>query len=182
MGYGSGITTDRIYRIKTGTFGTGYFCLTSENIYIVSFGQLTKKYHLIQGSGVTGFIGAVLLGISGERDKRQALQKDAFWIIPLQAVQDVQIVEPNDGPERVLLATSRTTWNLFVVNDLSFTLTAINMARFDQLGDSITRVNANDTATSVPAAKLQSLKKLFEAGLITQNEYSEKKQEILSQL
>lgn len=160
--YSSGITNNRVYQVQTGTFGTGYFCLTTANIYIVSFAELTKKYPLKESS----FIGTVLLSILGQRDETKPLQKNGSWTIPLHTIRDVQILESSENSvEKIILATDAITWNFFVVNDLSFTLAAINMARFNQLGATLTKVDTNDMSTNGHAAKLQNLKNLFEAGL-----------------
>ena len=176
--YRSGVTTDRVYHVKSGLFSTGYFCLTTENLYIVSFAELTRKFPLIE----SGFISSVLLGVLGVRDEREAFQKDGFGKNPLGSIRDVQIVESNESVEHLVLITDVRIWNLFVVNDLSFTLEAINMARFNQLEDQGDEPNGRDTFSKEHVAKLQRLKELFDSGLITHGDYDAKRLEILSHL
>lgn len=174
---------DRAFDVKTGLYGTGYICFTNENIHIASFAELTRKYPLLKSAGsVGGFLSLMLGEMVGKRDKRMALQKDGFWTIPLRSVLDAQIVSSNEGPECVTLATNSTIWNLYVGEKTSFTLTAINMARFNQLEGQVAKPNVRDTFTNEHRAKLQHLKELLDDGLITQDDFDAKKQEILSHL
>lgn len=178
--YRSGITTDRVYRVQHGTFGTGYLSLTTKSIYVVSFAKVTRKYPLKED---TGFLGGLLLGVMGERDERKPFQKDGFWEIPSKSVTDAQIIEPEGSVECVKLTTNATSWSLYVGrDDLRFALAAINMARFGQLDAPNAKVGAQQVVTNEHMARLQQLKELLDTNLITQAEYIAKKQEVLSSL
>lgn len=176
-GYRSGIGNERMYQVKYGTYATGYFCLTSESLYIVAFAKLTKKFPLMEP---LSFVGAVLLGVLGERDERTPYQKDGSWLIPLNTILDANIFASRDDDDCIVLTTTSTIWNFYLGDDLQFPLTAINMARFGQLENKETESQA--TSTGDHRGKLQELKDLFDANLITQSEYEAKKQEILSRL
>lgn len=181
VGYQSGMANNRVYQVKHGTFATGYFCLTDRNIYIAVFAKLTKKHPLIEKPS---FVNRFLLGMLGERDEREDFPKDGFWPVSLKSIQDVQIATPEENVECITLTTGSNIWNLYVADNLSFTLTAINMARFGEFESIHKRTisEAQNKPTNDATVKLQELKKLLTANLITQNEYDSKRQDILSRL
>lgn len=173
----------RAFNVKTGLYGTGYICLTDQNVHIASFAELTRKYPLLKSLGsVGGFLSFMVGEMVGDRENRKALQKDGFWTIPLKSILDAQVVSSNEGPDYITLATNSTNWNLYVGDKITLTLTAINMARFNQLQGQVAKPNVRDEVDNELRAKLQHLKELLDDGLITQADFDAKKQEILLHL
>ena len=179
--YRQGVSSERVYRHTYGTYGTGYICFTDKNIYITTLDSLTKEYPLYP-SGSKGFLVAVLEGMIGERNRREAYNGDKTWTIDYPSVVGAQItqVEGSDT-EIVYIRTTSVDWNIHqhFSDALPEILTAIKMGKNDKLASIWAKP---ETKNSDVPNLLKKLNELKEAGIITEAEFQQKKQQLLNQM
>lgn len=182
---------DRSYLHKLGTFGTGYTCLTLSRLYIVALKDLTKRYPLVEG-GATGFVTRVFGRMGGEEDSREPITSDRTYDLDVKSILDAQVIQDVGARDAVAVRTANEqilVYRHFTHQDEEIALAiqmVLNRKMAQALGvqNQVERIEstASNSLKGDNAANLQELKRLFDLGLISDQEYSSKKAEILSRL
>ena len=184
--YKQGISSGKMYRHTYGTYGTGYICFTDKNVYITALNSLTQEYPLYL-TGSKGFMLRVLEGMVGERNDRKPYKGDNTWTINYPSVVGAQItqVEGNSN-EIVYMKTTTVDWQIeeHFAGELPSILTGINMGISGKLAQIWVSKQSNTDGQSSPEVieLLEKLGELKSAGIITETEFEQKKQELLSRI
>jgi hypothetical protein len=179
--YNQGISSGRMYRHTYGTYGTGYICFTDKNIYLTALDALTQEYPLYP-SGSKGFFLGVLEGMIGERNDRKAYSGDKTWTIDYPSVVGAQITQvEGSSTEIVYIKTTSVDWQIHqhFSDTLPEMLTAIKMGSAGKLASIWAKPEAKNS--DIPSL-LKKLSELKEAGVITEAEFQQKKQQLLNQM
>jgi len=162
------------YSFTHSNFGNGYLCLSDKSINIVSLGQISVQYPLYKQGKVISAIDN-LFGMNNILEK-----SDNILTIPYRTELDVQEVGIV-----IELFTPILTWMIHPLNPNSkpFILTGIRMGllgKYDNLGP----VPSN--LTKQPSEEvLDLIKKLGDlklAGIISNEDFEQKKKELLARL
>ena len=165
------------------TIGGGYLCLTDQNVRIVSLGQMNNFLEAHVKKGVSSFVADVLTGVAGGVVEHPEISKDdKLWTIPNQTIVGAQISESG-----LTIATAVMRWS---VNDFGFggeselMSVALNMAMTGKLAriGSATKGNLESKSSEEAIKLLKQLGELLERGIITQEEFDQKKKELLAKL
>jgi len=193
-------------------FGTGYVCVTTKNLHLVSLGTLSQKFRLYESDWVASYEqtaenlfegGLDVLGqlLDSKYHERQSLYRptrapspqekeqrileknDQIWVVPYHSMQSAQIVG-----KYISLTTPVMTWEIHehFNNHLRPIWAAINMGasgKYAHLWDS------PEPKQKVPAQHgadvvtlLKQLSELKAQGVITEVEFEQKKKELLARL
>jgi tetratricopeptide (TPR) repeat protein len=124
----AGTLGESAFVFHQGFYGTGYLCLTDKNIFIISFGDLTRQFPLFeQKSGFSKFVSGMMdfvARIHVSNNIKPELS-DRVWEIPYKTILGAQIPDGN-----IELITAAITWEIhkhFSDPSLETMLTAINM-------------------------------------------------------
>jgi hypothetical protein len=123
-----GIADNRLNVSSAGTYASGCICFTNQNIYFVALQTVTQKYPLFK-SGPTGLSRAILEGVFGKGNDREAYQGDKTWAVDYPSVLGAQITKPGGkGAEIVYIKTESIDWKIYDEPDfLAEMLTIIKM-------------------------------------------------------
>jgi tetratricopeptide (TPR) repeat protein len=104
------------YAVLFGTYGTGYLCLTSKNIYLISIGQLTKQFPLFKRG----------IFASPSVSFREPEKNDKFWTVPYQSIIGAHMAE-----NQIMIILHAMTWEVYehFTGQLQEILTGINLGR-----------------------------------------------------
>lgn len=180
---------DRAYLYKSGTFATGYLCLSSKTAYIVGLAKMTQQFPLYATGGM-GFMFKVLGRMTGEADERQPLNSDKTWAISYGSMLGAEIAEGSERTERLFVRTAVELYH--IVSHFDDTLvkmaTGMNMGISGKL-EAIWSEPATDSqatqAKVLSSEIIETLKKLGDlkdAGVLTDAEFELKKKDLLSRL
>lgn len=167
----------------SGFFGTGYIALTIENLYIVSLGELAKEYPLYK-LGLMGFASDVFSSMLGEVNSREPLLKDKTFKIFMNSIINIQDALDDDGRDVIALQTKNQKYLFYarfpdVPEDIVNCIHYVSSGKLDQL---LINESQDSIDNSDVMEKLRKLKKLFDEGIISKEEFEEKKKDYLSQL
>jgi len=179
--YRQGIASDRMYRHTYGTYGTGSICFTDKNIYITALDSLTQEFPLYP-TGSKGFFVSVLEGMLGERNDRKAYSGNKTWTVDYPSVTGIQITQVEGSSTEILyIKTTSVDWQIHqhFRDTLPEMLATIKMGTAGRLASIW---NKSESKNSDIAELLKKLNELKEAGIITEAEFQQKKQQLLKQM
>lgn len=164
-----------------GKFGMGYICLSDKYLRIVSIGSLSSKYAKQFSSGmVTKVFKALVLSTY---DMRGAEKEDKLWVIPFNDIQGVH--RENSG---FRIYTYAENWEVAIYRgDEEYMLTALELARagglsgiidLGKLGIGTMPANSEDEIFD----KIERLALLRDKGILSIEEFEQKKKELLARL
>ncbi len=166
-----------------GNYATGYLCLSSDNLYFVTIPELTEKYPMFE-KGANNFLGSVLGALAGTTtNNRTRHLKYTIYSSSYRDILSASILPDEDLRivDELVIITNSTTWycrSHFIDDDLLLK-TGINMGMNNEFKNIIDDKNINiDECTEL----LKKIKDLYLAELITEDEYKNKKNEILKRL
>lgn len=167
--------------VHEGHFGSGYIILAEKNIWIISIGELSKKF-----SKTIGLAGKVLFAALRNLDMTSTEKNDKVFCIPHSDIQYVNIKD-----KIISLGIGADNWeiNTWFGGEEEKLLGALNLARRDmvaELWNPLVSKPAPKTVTE-PAAEdiygqIEKLKKLLDIRAISQEQYDQKVQDLLSRL
>jgi tetratricopeptide (TPR) repeat protein len=115
-----------------GTRAVGYICLSDKNLFIVTFGDLSKKYINKKG-GLTGFLISSLTRIS---DNTNIETENKVWTIPYTSISNVRISPNQDQKiEKVEIQSSQINCDIYTYFDQKTLLSAIEMGIKGELAE-----------------------------------------------
>lgn len=166
-----------------GTAGAGYICVTDKNLWIVSLGEVVKRF--VQKRGLFSKLALAALR-NYDFSKRE--EKDRHWTIPAHTIRGVSSTNHDD----MRLDTTSETWQIapFIRDDLPAILTALDLLRSGRLGALLEnpivppepeKSSLGSSSDEVFAA-LERLSKLRDMGAITEAEFDAKKKELLGRI
>ena len=170
--------------VHRGKYGMGYLCLSTKSLRVVSIGALSKKHASKIGFGLLGKF--LLLLLTNNLDTRSIERNDKLWEVPFNSIQ--AIVQQD---EEITIQTPVENWKLFAAwnDDIQVINALLNMAKSGNL------INVIDTRrlrlaqqTTSPRSSVQifedieKLASLKERGIITQEEFDQKRKELLARL
>jgi tetratricopeptide (TPR) repeat protein len=164
----------------TGNYGMGYLCLTDRFLRIVSIGSLSKKYGNKLGVGLGKKILAAFLN---NFDFRSIEKEDRIWAIPFK---DIQGIYQEDGAFQIV--TPKEGWEVFPYwSENEYIHFALELARSGNLRKLINVDNLSITPMQSNAddkifEKIERLASLREKGIITSEEFEQKKKELLARI
>lgn len=180
--YKQGAFDNRPFVYKNGSFGTGYLAQTDRSLYIVSLRELTEKYPLYPSAFSTeGFLDTLFSSMAGERDNRRPVRKDLEEVIPLSTIIGAKMASGDirTTPHIYTRASSIQVYPHFGDAD-ELILTGIHMF---MAGTKSPSSDTGNTSKSDELVKLlKQLQELRAAGVLSEEEFSAKKEDLLSRL
>ena len=161
-----------------GSAGTGYLCLTTRNVYLASFGQLTQMYSATKGMGLGGGFRALLAReISHVRKEKT----DKLWVVPNRQITTIQLVEGH-----VELQSHSGSWQIFSFfgheTERIRGYIAAAAGAFAGQPELPADTGIPLTSEADPVRLLRQLGELRAAGVLTEEEFEAKKNELLARL
>lgn len=174
---------DKHYLYISGTFGTGYLALTTQNLYIISLKTLTKKYPLYD-LGIKGFGWDVFSRMQGEVNDRNPLLIDKMYKIFTQSILGAQIILDDEKSDAVDIRTSidHILFYPHFVGDDTHIVDCLKFVSSGELDHLICKSDQGDLNQEDVIEKLRSLKILLEEEIISREEFEQKKRELLKKL
>ena len=167
--------------VHEGHFGSGYIVLAEKNIWIISIGELSKKF-----SKTIGLAGKVLFAALRNLDMTSTEKNDKVFCIPHSDIQYVNIKD-----KVISLGIGSDNWEIstWFGGEEEKLLGALNLARRDMVAELWNPLVAKPAPKPVtePAAEdiygqIEKLKKLLDIRAISQEQYDQKVQDLLSRL
>lgn len=165
----------RVYRNKLGNYGSGYLCLTNSAIYASVIESISRDFAAIP-SGLTYKFWDTA---AGNRDKRNLYEETATWRITFEEILGSQIGTDDDGQKVIILRTSSgQDWNIgdFLRGTLEEMQAAIAMGKSGKFSKYFSK---GVDKTEEILSKLVALK---DAGVLSEQEFEEKRRGILKGL
>ena len=163
-----------------GSVGTGYLCLTTENAYLVSLGDLARKYHPEKGVGVSRITG---LG-HGASWHWQIEKADELHTVPTRTISSAQelkamgaFIELQAHSGNYLMYPPFSDWAEYVSRALAW-----SAAGYPGLCTSAADRTPQPTAQTDTLELLRQLGELKASGILTEEEFLAKKTELLARL
>lgn len=174
-----------------GSYGSGYICITDRSLYLVSLGQVSQQFPLFSQPTLLGSTtltrdlnrlkDAFNLFFSGWSDHLEVERTDRIWMLPYQSITDAQQVQ-----NFIKLLTPAQTWEIYehFSNHLPVILTGVRMCISGKLVGICApeRPSVQASSASETLELLRKLGELKETGIITEEEYEEKKKKLLVRL
>jgi hypothetical protein len=174
--YKQGLSSGKLYRSTSGTFGTGYISFSDKNIYISALSALTKEYPLYKKS----FMDDLFDGLQGQMNDREPYKGDKTWAIEYPSLVGAQITQ-SDGSDVIFLKTTTLDWYIHehFIDTLPNILNAIKMGYSGKLASIWVKPAANKAEA---LDLLEKLNVLRTTGIITEAEFEQKKRKLLDQI
>jgi len=169
------------YTSHHGRHGFGYIGLTDQALHLVSLGDLSRRY--LKGRGL---LRRAFFALLRNIDFQSVEKQDRTWTVPYSSITDAQRVEDD-----IHLATPAETWQLqpIYTDSHSTILTAITMGRagklatiWDEPAAPRPQIEPASSSPEETVKLLEQIADLKEKGIITQQEFEEKKKDLLSRL
>jgi tetratricopeptide (TPR) repeat protein len=164
-----------------GKFGIGYVCLSDRYLRIVSIGSLSRKYAKQPGAGIAKKVFKAL--VLGNYDMRGAEKEDKFWVIPFKDIQGIYKEDASFD-----LITFSENWEIAMLwGDENYMFTALELARTGNLRRVIDlnklriKAKTSDSEDDI-LDKIERLASLRDRGVISIEEFEQKKGELLARL
>lgn len=162
--------------VHQARFGLGFVAITNKSIWIVSLGDPSRK--LLKGNGIfkKGF-----LMLLRNFDFSGVEKEDKFFQFPYQHISNLQKCENG-----IILKTDIETWTL--ASDDPMLYPALSLALEDRIDEIFLSTPPSLPAIMAPPplypnqdifTQIEKLKNLLDLGAITQQEFDEKKKELL---
>ena len=181
--YKRGAFDSQTYLYKSGTYGTGYLALANSLLFITVISDASKKFPMFP-EGATGFVFTVLSGMAGERDDRKRYTGTKIWEILYSDILGVQIVTNEDQRDVIALHTVPMNYQIehHFRGSLQYMLAGIRMGMKGRLKNLGTNTTPNDQPSQDAIELLKKLNDLKLAGIISEEEFQQKKKAILAQV
>lgn len=162
---------------EVGTYGQGYVCLTTQNVYICSLGSLCNNVKKVVKNPFSFLLGMI--------ERYEYSKTDQLWSITNQDVKGTQI-KTDDSLKKdfILLRTDDTNWDLnpFFSDEKERLFTAFNMARMGKFNNIWPDKEITTASSSEIMELIKKLSELRNQNVITEAEFENKKKDLLSRL
>lgn len=164
------------YTFTSFNYGSGYISLSDKHVYLATLGQVSEKYPAFKRGIAWDFLSIGLLNTNAAMEKN-----DRLWTLSYQTVNDSQ---ESDG--KIVLVTPAITWEIMPLNAgaIPFILAGLSMGashKWDEIRGTGHSVKSSRGGSDV-FELLQKLSGLREAGIISEEEFKQKKRELLARL
>lgn len=168
-------TSDSVYETTHFSYGSGYLCLTSKKIILISLAQVSRQFPFYK----QGIIGTTLMALS--KQIGQLEKSDKSWSIPYKTVAGAQITG-----EIIKLVTAAMTWEIYehFTGDLQVIIAGINAGLSGKFAFSPrgSKPHSGIMARDDLIKLLKQLSELKEQGIISESEFEQKKKELLARI
>lgn len=163
------------FPMEHGKYGQGYVALTLENLFVISISNLPSRFQKPRATSIFKFFLPV-------RDRIEPEKEDKMWTIPVSSVQRAEIVTDRYiESESVLVSTNDQAWFMYpFYNHEMVVANGVSLASSGQLNQPLD-VEHSDTKHDL-IRLLEQLAELRDQGVITTDEFENKKQDLLNRL
>jgi len=180
---GSTVSQGRSGFVHRGKYGMGYLCLSTKTLRIISIGTLSRKY--ARGLGM-GPVRRFLLVLTNNFDMSSVERNDVVWEVPFSSIQGIALHD-----ETLSVNTSVENWRVSASlpeHDQAI-FAFLNLARSGGLNNVIdprrlrlSQQKGTATSSDEIFKNIERLASLLNSGAITQEDFDQKKKELLARL
>lgn len=174
------ITDGNSSYVHSGTSGAGYLLLSQENLWLVSLGEVSKRY-----IKKPSLFKKVALAFLSNFDFRNVEKDDKLFVIPYA---EISSISGNDNKITVLDGNERFEIYPGSDNDFPIIMKSIMIMKNGEL-TKVQNINSSDESgvtekikNSNVLATIEGLKKLLDQGVLSEEEFIAKKCELLKRL
>jgi hypothetical protein len=161
------------------SYGTGCCCLTTKGLRLFSSAQLSKRVPMYK----SGIKSALISGFTHRQYVRES--NDRWWSIPFSSIYGDHLSTSHDNTQYLVLATPTENWDIYPYfnDDPPLISAGISVGRSNAFSQLHPLERTSGESASAPVFELiKQLAELRSQGVLTDEEFAQKKAELLSRL